>query len=133
MRQGKLMGFSWAIQSGQRLATGPELNFAYRAVTNYAKPKGRRMVGHNESEGIEPRNTHIAQGQGIHDLEASNDACEKGEHAESCRGLRPWQVIQRITSELGRAVPYPKGATDKLKRQGGGMAARQSDQLIVEE
>ena len=77
--------------------------------------------------------TNIAQGQGFHFLEASITACEKGEYAVTCRGLSPWQVIGRITSELGRAMPFPKEAPNKLKRQGGGMAVWQSDQLIVEE
>ncbi len=48
------------------------------------------------------------------------------------RGLSPWQVIQRFASELGRAVSLPTEASNKLKRQGGSMAAWQSDQLIVE-
>ena len=55
-RQAKLLLTSWTIQPGQRLATGPELNFAYKEVTNYAKPKEWRVIGHNESEGIQPRN-----------------------------------------------------------------------------
>jgi hypothetical protein len=41
-------------------------------------------------------------------------------------------VIQRSALELGRAVPVPEEASNKLKRQGGGMAVRQSDQPIVE-
>ena len=48
------------------------------------------------------------------------------------RGLSPWQVIQRFASELGRAMSLPTEASNKLKRQGGGMAAWQSDQPIVE-
>jgi len=48
------------------------------------------------------------------------------------RGLSPWQVIQRFASELGRAVPLPTEASNKLKRQGGSMAVWQSDQLVVE-
>ena len=74
----------------------------------------------------------VALGQGLHDLEASIAACVYGECVATCRGLSPWQVIQRIASELGRAMPFPMEASNKLKRQGGGMAAWQSDQLIVE-
>jgi len=33
-----------------------EQNFAHREVTNCVKPKGWRIVGHNESEGMEFRN-----------------------------------------------------------------------------
>ena len=48
----KLMWASWIIQPGQSLTSRPEQNFACRAVTNCVKPKGWRIVGHNESEGI---------------------------------------------------------------------------------
>ena len=58
MRQGKLMQISWTIQPGQRLTTGPELNFVRKEVTNYVKPEGWRVVGRNASEGIQPRNDH---------------------------------------------------------------------------
>ncbi len=49
----KLIWASWTIQPGQKLTTRPELNFACREVMNYAEPKKRRIVGHNESEGIQ--------------------------------------------------------------------------------
>ena len=39
--QGKLMRFSWTIQPGQRLATGPERNLMCIEVTRYAKLKER--------------------------------------------------------------------------------------------
>ena len=52
------MQISRTIRPGQRLTTRPEQNFAHREVTNYVMPKGWRMVGHNASEGIEPRNLH---------------------------------------------------------------------------
>ena len=52
----KLMWASWTIQPGQRLTTRPEQNFARRAVTNCVEPKGWRIVGHNESEGLKLRN-----------------------------------------------------------------------------
>jgi len=58
VRQVKLMQISWTIQLGKRLTTGPEQNFACREVTNCVKPKGWRFIGHNASEGIEPRNFH---------------------------------------------------------------------------
>jgi len=58
VRQGKLMQISRTIQPGQRLTTGPEQNFAREEVTNCVKPKGWRVIGHNASEGIEPRNCH---------------------------------------------------------------------------
>ncbi len=73
VRQAKLVQTSWTIQPGQRLTTGPEQNFARKEVTNYVKPKGWRIIGHNASEGIEPRNDSLLpQGQGFHALEASS-------------------------------------------------------------
>ena len=50
------MWASWTIQPGQKLTTRPEQNFARRAVTNCVEPKGWRIVGHNESEGMKLRN-----------------------------------------------------------------------------
>jgi hypothetical protein len=35
-------------------------------------------------------------------------------------------------TELGRAMPFSNGASNKLKKQGGGMAVWQSDRLVVE-
>ena len=58
MCQEKLVQISRTIRLGQRLTTGPEQNFARKEVTNYAKPKGWRIIGHNASEGVEPRNVH---------------------------------------------------------------------------
>jgi len=52
----KLMWASWLIQPGQSLTNRPEQNFACRAVTNCVEPKGWRIVGHNESEGMKLRN-----------------------------------------------------------------------------
>ena len=52
----KLMWTSWIIQPGQSLTSRPEQNFACRAVTNCVEPKGWRIVGHNESEGLKLRN-----------------------------------------------------------------------------
>jgi len=49
------------------------------------------------------------------------------------RGLSPWQAVELFTLELGRAMSFPLKASNKLERRGGGMAAWQSDQLIVEE
>jgi len=130
----KLMQISWTIQSGQRLTTGPEQNFAREEATNHVKPKGWRMIGHNESEGVEPRNFHRCIGPKVIFPGSQQRDVRHGECVAPCRGLSPWQVIQRFVSELGRAMPLPKGSLQQAeKRQGGGMAAWQSDQLIVEE
>ena len=127
------MQISWAIQPGQRLTTGPEQNFACEEATNHVKPKGWRMIGHNASEGIEPRNFHRRIGPRVISPGSQQCGTRYGEDAAPCRGLSPWQVIQRFASELGRAMPFPNEASNKPKRQGGGMAAWQSDQLVVEE
>jgi len=52
----KLMWTNWTIQYGQSLTSRPEQNFACRAATNCVEPKGWRIVGHNESEGMPLRN-----------------------------------------------------------------------------
>ena len=81
---------------------------------------------------MNPENSIVVRGQGAHGLEASNAARAKGECAATYRDSKPWQAIQRITSELGRAMPFPTEASDKPKRQEGCKAVWQSDQLIVE-
>jgi hypothetical protein len=67
------MWASWLTQPGQSLTSRPEQNFAHREVTNCVKPKERRIVGHNESEGImygTPKSKTVALGQDIYELEA---------------------------------------------------------------
>ena len=128
------MQISWTIQPGQRLTTGPEQNFARKEATNYVKPKGWRMIGHNASEGIEPRNIRRRIGPKVISPGSLHRGVRNGECVATCRGLSPWQVIQRFASELGRAMWLPKGSLPQAeKRQGRGMATWQSDQLIVEE
>ena len=125
MCQGKLMQISWTIQPGQRLTTGPEQNFARKEVTNYAKPKGWRMIGHNASEGIEPRNCHRRNGPRVSWSGSQQRDVRQGECGTPCRGLSPWQVIQRFASELGRAMPLPSGSfqqAEEARRRYGGMA-----------
>ena len=50
------MWINWTIQSGQSLTSRPERTFARMKVTTYAEPRGRRIIGHNESEGMKLRN-----------------------------------------------------------------------------
>jgi len=90
------------------------------------------MIGHNAGEGIEPRNNHrCIRAKGFMSwkpvlLQAFGQVCG------GSRGLSPWQVIERLASEPGRAVPFPKEASNELKRRSGSMAVRQSDSPIVE-
>jgi len=58
VRQAKLVQASWLIQPGQSLTSRPEQNFAHMEVTKYVEPKGRQIIDHNASEGVEPRNVH---------------------------------------------------------------------------
>ena len=58
----KLMWISWLIQPGQSLTSRPEQNSVRRAVTNCVKPEGWRIVGHNESEGMQLRNRTKSHG-----------------------------------------------------------------------
>jgi hypothetical protein len=76
------------------------------------------MVSHNASEGIEPRNLsilHWAKGftiwkpVALHAIMASVPA--------TCRGRSPWRVIRGFTTELGRAISFPKEASNEPKRQ----------------
>ena len=123
--QGKLMQISWTIQPGQRLTTGPEQNFACEEATNHVKPKGWRMIGHNASEGIEPRNFHRRIGPRVTFPGSQQRGARYGECVAACRGLSPWQVIQRFASGLGRAMPLPKGSlqqAEEARRRCGGMA-----------
>ena len=120
------MQTSWTIQPGQRLATGPERNFAREEVTNHVKPKGRRMIGHNASEGIEPRNFRRRIGPKVTSPGSQHCGTRYGECVATCRGLSPWQVIQRFASELGRAMSLLKGkpptSRKKARKRYGGMA-----------
>ena len=119
------MQTSWTIQPGQRLTTGPEQNFARKEVTNYVKPKGWRMIGHNASEGIEPRNFRRRTGPRVTSPGSQHRGMRYGECVAACRGLSPWQVIQRFASELGRAMSFPKGSfqqAEEARRKYGGMA-----------
>jgi hypothetical protein len=89
------------------------------------------MIGRNASEGIEPRNFHRRTGPKVSWPGSQQRAMRQGEHATTCRGLSPWQVIQRFASELGRAMPLLREASNKLTK--GKADVWQSDQLIVEE
>ena len=56
MRQAKLVQTIPIIGTGQSLTSRPERNFAHSEVTSCVEPKGWRIVGHNESEGMQLRN-----------------------------------------------------------------------------
>ena len=116
MRQDKLLQISRTIRPGQRLTTGPEQNFARREVTNCVKPEGWRMIGHNASEGIEPRNVFCRTWPRVSCSGSQQRDVRYGEYGAQCRGLSPWQVIQRLTTELGIAMPLLREASNKLTK-----------------
>ena len=68
------------------------------------------MIGRNASEGIEPRNLSRCIGPKVSWPGSQQRGMRQGECAAPCRGLSPWQVIQRFASELGRAMSLPKGS-----------------------
>jgi len=113
--QEKLIQISWTIQPGQRLTTRPERNFAREEATNHVRPKGRRMIGHNASEGIEPRNSPCCTGPRVSWSGSQQRDVRYGECGAPCRGRSPWQVIQWFASELGRALPFPKEASNEAE------------------
>ena len=96
-------------------------------ATKYTEPKERRIIGRNASEGIEPRNINIAQGQRVHDLEASSAACVTGEYVSAVSGSE--SAAGNLTVHIGTWESHtaPKEAPDKPKRQGRSMAVWQSD------
>ena len=60
----------------------------YIEVTRYAELKERRMVSHNVSEGVEPRNMFVALGQEVHYSEASITTHDKGECVSGVPGSK---------------------------------------------
>ncbi len=121
----KLACFSWTIQSGQGLTTRSEPNAEHREVTNVRSRRKGGWSAITQVKVLSPEIVNIAQGQRFHSLETRIATCANGECAAACRGLSPWQVIQRNTTELGRAVPFPEEAPNKpvkVRRGYGGMA-----------
>jgi len=76
------------------------------------------MIGHNASEGIEPRNFQRRTGPRVSWSGSQQRDMRQGEYATPCRGLSPWQVIQRFTSELGRtmSLPWETGSLQQSRR-----------------
>ena len=82
------------------------------------------MIGHNASEGIEPRNDYCCIGPRVSCSGSQQRDVRYGKCGTPCRGLSPWQVIQRFTAELGRTVPFPNEASneaEEVRRRYDGM------------
>ena len=132
MRQEKLVWFRWTTHPDQRLTTRSELSAVHWEVTNVRSQRKGGWSAITQVKVLSPEIANIAMGQGFHFLEASSVLRAKGERNATCRGLSPWQVIQRTTLELGRSLLLPTEASNKPKKRGGGMAIGKSDQPIVE-
>ena len=50
----------------------------------------------------------VAAGPRVSSSGSQQHGTRQGEGAGPGRGLSPWQVTQRFTSELGRAMSFPK-------------------------
>lgn len=85
MCQENLMQISWAIQPGQELTTKPERNFARGEATNHVG-KDRRMIGHNASDGIEPRNVPCCTGPRVSWPGSQQRDVRFGEYVKPFRG-----------------------------------------------
>ena len=87
-------------------------------VTRYAMLKERRMVSHNVSEGVEPRNLCIALGQGLLHSEASSAARDNGECVSDVPGSQAIAGHSRIHSGTWERHIVPNSeASNEPKRQ----------------
>jgi len=97
----------------------------YIEVTRYAALKERRMVSHNVSEGVEPRNMCIALGQEFHHSEAGIAAHDIGECVSGVPGSKSIAGHSTVHSGTWESHTVPKEASDESKRRRrkyGGMA-----------
>jgi hypothetical protein len=98
----------------------------YIEVTRYAKLKERRMVSHNESEGVELRNmTKLHLGQGFHHPEASIAAHDIGECDSGVPGSKSIAGHSTVHNGTWESHTVPKEASNESKRRRrkyGGMA-----------
>jgi hypothetical protein len=85
---------------------------------------GRETVGHNASEGIEPRNIQRCTGPRVSLPGSQKRGSRDGEAVTPCRGLRPWQGVERCASEPGRAMPLSmsRRQAEEARKRYGGMA-----------
>ena len=94
-------------------------------VTRYAKLKERRMISHNESEGIKPRNLFIALGQEFLHSEASIAAHVNGECVSGVPGSKSIAGHSTVHNGTWESHTVPKEASNESKRRRrkyGGMA-----------
>jgi len=84
----------------------------------------RRMrIGHNASEGIEPRNNQHFTRPRVSCSGSQKRTRRYGETSTAWRGLRPWQVLERYVLEPGRAVSLSRscGQAEEARKRYGDM------------
>ena len=97
----------------------------YIEVTRYAKLKERRMVSHNVSEGVEPRNMCIALGQEFHHSEASTAAHDKGKCVSGVPGSKSIAghlTVHNGTWESHAVLERSFQQAEEARRRYGGVA-----------
>ena len=94
-------------------------------VTRYAMLKERRMISHNVSEGVEPRNMCIALGQGFLHPEASIAAHVNGECVSGMPGSKSiagHSTVHNGTWESHVVLERSFQQAEEARRRYGGMA-----------
>ena len=71
---------------------------------------------------LSPVITNIKEVDSVHLLEDSMIYRDMVSDKSLFRGLSPWYDIARRLQELGRTISFSEEASNKLKRQGRGMA-----------
>jgi hypothetical protein len=97
----------------------------YIEATRYAVLKERRMVSHNVSEGVEPRNLCIALGQGFLHSEASSATRDNGECVSDVPGSKSiagHSTVHNGTWESHAVLERSLQQAEEVRRRYGSMA-----------
>ena len=97
----------------------------YIEVTRYAVLKERRMVSHNVSEGVEPRNLCIALGQGFLHSEASSATHDNGECVSDVPGSKSiagHSTVHNGTWESHAVLEQSLQQAEEVRRRYGSVA-----------
>jgi hypothetical protein len=97
----------------------------YIEVTRYAVLKERRMVSHNVSEGVEPRNMFVALGQGFLHPEARIAAHDIGECVSGVPGSKSiagHSTVHSGTWDSHAVLERSLQQAEEARRRYGGMA-----------
>jgi hypothetical protein len=97
----------------------------YIEVTRYAVLKGRRMVSHNVSEGVEPRNLCIALGQELCHSEANIAVRVKGEcdsDVPGSKSIAGHSTVHNGTWESHAVLERSLQQAEEVRRRYGSVA-----------